>query len=122
MTDTSSPDATYRTHLQAGRFMIQRSRSTGGYVFYPRVVEPGTGATDLEWVQASGRGTVHASTVVRRKPPAPDYNVALIDLEEGPRMMSRVEGLPPEEVRAGMSVRARIIMEEDGPLVVFERA
>ena len=33
--------------------MIQKSRSTGGHVFYPRVAEPGTGATDLEWVAAS---------------------------------------------------------------------
>ncbi|HEX5535954.1 MAG TPA: zinc ribbon domain-containing protein, partial [Sphingobium sp.] len=38
------PEAEWRAHLAEGRFMIQRSRSTGGYVFYPRVAEPGTGA------------------------------------------------------------------------------
>ncbi|ATI80736.1 hypothetical protein A6768_12525 [Sphingobium yanoikuyae] len=123
MTETlSSPHAEYREHLEAGRFMIQRSRSTGGHVFYPRVLEPRTGAMDLEWVEASGRGTVHASTVARMKPPTPSYNVALIDLEEGPRMMSRVEGIAPEDVRAGMAVQAHIVTEDDQPLVVFRPA
>lgn len=113
------PDAEFREYLEQGRFMIQRSRSTGNHVFYPRVMDPQTGAMDLEWVEASGRGTVHATTVARMKPPAPSYNVALIDLAEGPRMMSRVEGIAPEDVRAGMAVRAKIVMEDDQPLVVF---
>ena len=54
----AGPEAQYRAHLREGRFMIQRSRSSGAYVFYPRVAEPRTGATDLEWVPASGEGTV----------------------------------------------------------------
>jgi uncharacterized OB-fold protein len=100
--------------------MIQKSRSTGGYVFYPRVAEPGTGATDLEWVPACGRGTVYSTTTIRQKPPAPNYNVALIALEEGPRMMSRVDGIAPEAVRIGMAVTARIVNEGEQALVVFE--
>ena len=94
----------------------------GAFLFYPRVAEPGTGCTDLEWVELSGRGTVHATTVVRRKPPEADYNVALIDLAEGPRMMSRVEGVPPEQVRIGMAVTARIAPGEDGPIILFDPA
>lgn len=120
--ETGGPDAQFRAYLEAGRFMIQRSRSTGRHVFYPRVAEPGTGAMDLEWVEASGKGTVHASTVVRMRPPTPSYNVALVDLDEGPRMMSRVDGVPPEEVKAGMTVRAHIIWEDDQPLVIFRPA
>ena len=49
----AGPEADYLAHLRAGRFMIQRSRSTGGRVFYPRVAAPGTGERDLEWVEAS---------------------------------------------------------------------
>ncbi|MFL6627540.1 MAG: Zn-ribbon domain-containing OB-fold protein [Burkholderiaceae bacterium] len=113
------PEQDYFEHVAAGRFMIQQSRSTGGYVFYPRVAEPGTGATDLEWVAASGRGTVYATTTIRQKPPTPDYNVALIDLEEGPRMMSRVDGIAPQAVRIGMAVAARVVREGDQSLVVF---
>ena len=117
---TMNPEKEYFEHLAAGRFMIQRSRSTGGHVFYPRVAEPGTGATDLEWVAASGRGTVYSTTVIRQKPPTPNYNLALIDLAEGPRMMSRVDGIAPEAVTIGMAVKARVITEGEQPLLVFE--
>ena len=116
------PDADYRAHLAAGRFMLQRSRSSGAFVFHPRVAEPGSGATDLEWVEASGRGNVYSSTTVRCKPPAADYNVALIDLAEGPRMMSRVLGIACVDVKIGMPVRARIELDNDQPLVVFDPA
>lgn len=101
--------------------MIQRSAGSGRYVFYPRVITPGTGSDDLEWVEASGKGTVYSTTVVRTRPPKPNYNVALIDLAEGPRMMSRVEGLDPAEVAIGMAVEARIVRDEEhGPCVVFD--
>lgn len=114
------PEQDYLRFLSEGRFMIQRSRSSGRCVFYPRVAEPGTGATDLEWIEASGLGTVYATSTVRQRAPAPDYNVALIDLDEGPRMMSRVEGVAPEAVRIGMRVKARIAREGDACLVVFD--
>lgn len=119
MTDFPRPQAEYFAHLAEGRFMIQRSASSGAYVFYPRLAEPGTGARDLEWVAASGQGTVFSTTVVRKKDPAQSYNVALIDLAEGPRMMSRVVGVPPEDVQIGMPVQAEIIAGDEGPLVVF---
>jgi uncharacterized OB-fold protein len=116
------PDAEYRAHLAAGRFMLQRSRSSGAFVFHPRVAEPASGATDLEWVEASGRGSVYSSTTVRCKPPAADYNVALIDLAEGPRMMSRVVGIAAADVKIGMPVHARVELDNDQPLVVFDPA
>lgn len=100
--------------------MIQHSPSTGQYVFYPRVAAPQTGATDLQWVPASGKGVVYATTTMRPRPPEPPYNVSLIELAEGPRMMSRVEGVAAENVRIGMPVTARIAQEDDGPVVVFD--
>ena len=119
--DGPGPEAVFREHLAQGRFMIQRSASTGRYVFYPRVVAPGTGEADLEWVEASGEGTVYATTVTRRRPEqGGDYNVALIDLAEGPRMMSRVVGIDPGAVTIGMKVRARIQDLNGAPAVVFE--
>ena len=114
------PETEYQKFLAEGSFRIQRSRTTGRYIFYPRVVEPGTGSTELEWVEASGRGTVYSTTVIRQKPPTPSYNLALIDLAEGPRMMTRVVGIAPEEVKIGMAVQAKIVRENDQPLVVFE--
>ncbi|WP_038212874.1 Zn-ribbon domain-containing OB-fold protein [Xenophilus azovorans] len=117
------PQQEYFAHLAEGRFMIQRSRGSGEYVFYPRVAAPRTGALDLEWVPASGRGTVYATTVMRVRPPAAPYNVCLVQLDEGPRMMSRVEGIDPQAVTVGMPVRARIARDDEGqPLVVFDPA
>jgi uncharacterized protein len=113
------PEEEWRTHLAQGRFMIQRSRSTGRHVFYPRIAEPGAGAQDLEWVEACGDGIVHALTVVRKKDPADSYNVVLVDLAEGPRLMSRVEGVDNDDVRIGMAVKARISAEGGQPLLVF---
>ncbi|MGR4865992.1 Zn-ribbon domain-containing OB-fold protein [Caulobacter sp. LARHSG274] len=118
--DVTHPDAEFRAFLAQGRFMIQRSKGDGVHVFYPRVLAPGTGARDLEWVQASGRGVVYSTTVVRKKPPEPSYNVALIDLAEGPRMMSRVEGLDPAALAIGMAVQARIVDQDGEPVVVFD--
>jgi hypothetical protein len=74
----------------------------------------------LGWVPADGRGTVHAVTVVAR--PASrgaDYNVVLVDLVEGVRMMGRVDGIAADAVRIGMAVRASIIDGAQGPMVVF---
>ncbi len=110
----SGPEASFAAYLAAGRFMIQRAPD-GTHVFYPRVAAPGTGAP-LEWVEASGRGTVHAITVNRSRDGA--YNVALIDLAEGPRMMSTVEGV--ESVPVGTRVRARIKQAGEGYHVVFD--
>ena len=116
------PEIDYLDHLRQNRFMLLRSRDSGRCFFYPRVIEPGTGSTDLEWVEASGRGTVHAVTVVRKRTPAESYNVVLVDLAEGPRMMSRVEGVALDRVRIGMDVRARIVHEGDDAFVVFVAA
>ena len=60
---------------------------------------------------------MYSVTIVRRVDG--DYTVVLIDLEEGPRLMGRVVGLPVEQVRIGLTVRARIDATEDGPLLVF---
>lgn len=114
-----SPDVEFQQFLRDGRFMIQRSRSSGGYVFYPRVAEPVTGALDLEWVPATGLGTVYSATVIRPRSPAEPYNVCLIDLDEGPRMMSRVDDVSSDRALIGMRVKARIVVESERPIVVF---
>lgn len=114
------PEQEYFAHLAQGRFMLQRSRASGRCFFYPRVAAPVSGDRDLEWVPASGRGTVHATTIVRPKPPQQPYNVVLVDLEEGVRVMSRVEGIAPEAVKIGMPVQARIGTQDEKPILLFD--
>ncbi len=65
----------------------------------------------LEWRTASGRATVYAAVVEHRPEAAgaafaagKPYCVALVDLEEGVRMMTNVVGCPPAEVHSGMAV------------------
>lgn len=117
------PEKRYYDGLKQGKFLLQRSKSSGNYNFYPRVIEPGTGNADFEWVEASGDGTVYATTVNRQRPEkGGDYNIALIDLAEGPRMMSRVVGIEPTEVKIGMKVKAKVDKIGDHAAVVFEPA
>ena len=113
------PDQEYLAFLAQGKFMLQRNRSGGAPFFYPRVAEPLTGSTDLEWIEATGLGTVHATTLVRVRPPQLDYNVAIIELDDGPRMLSRVDGIAGADVFIGMRVQAQIVPFEDHHAVIF---
>ncbi len=100
--------------------MLQRSTRSGKWFFYPRVCEPVTGDTSLEWQEASGGGTVYSTTIIRRKADkGGDYNLALIDLEEGPRLLSRVEGVAPDKVVIGMRVEARVGEIDGEPAILF---
>jgi uncharacterized OB-fold protein len=116
-----SPLTTYIAHLERGELAYQFSPSTGGAVFYPRVIAPRTGKADLEWRVSKGLGTVYSTTVVHPQQGEP-YNVALIDVDEGFRMMSRVEDVA--QVRIGMRVKFRTHKAEgdEAPYPVFTPA
>src|SRR5438477_9384611 len=99
-----SPLAAYNAHLEKGELAYQFSPQANRAVFFPRLLCPFTGSEQLEWRVSSGRGTVYATTVVYPQEGAP-YNVALIDCDEGFRLMSRVEEIAPDKVTIGMRVR-----------------
>lgn len=114
------PLQTFEDNLARGEFRIQQCKDCGAHVFYPRYLCHHCGSSALKWVDVTGRGTVYATSVVRRKPEkGGDYNIALIDLEEGPRMMSRVIDVDPDEVTIGMAVSAHVGLIDDQPAVVF---
>jgi uncharacterized protein len=102
-----SPLAVYQAYLDKGELAYQWSQEANRAVFYPRVICPFTGSERLEWRVSAGLGTVYATTVTHPREGAP-YNVALIDCDEGFRLMSRVEDIMPEAVRIGMRVKFRI--------------
>jgi len=113
--------ARHQAELDAGRFTIQQCDGCGRHVYYPREVCPHCGSDALKLVAPRGTGTVHAVTTVRRKAEAGgDLNVSLIDLDEGVRLMSRVEGVPPDAVRIGQRVQARVQVTNGSGLVVFD--
>ena len=99
LTGTVGPEQQFKNFLSEGKFMIQRCKSLNKFFFHPRVAFPGSGERDLEWVEASGNGVVYSSSCNRRLPEkGGDFNLSLITLEEGPRMMARVEGIDPDKV------------------------
>jgi uncharacterized OB-fold protein len=114
-----SPLKTYLDHLSRGELSYQFSPEAGRAVFYPRVICPFTGSDRLEWRISKGLGTVYATTVVHPAEGKP-FNVALIDCDEGFRLMSRVEDIAPEAVRIGQRVRFRVHKPSgDEPYPVF---
>jgi len=117
---TESPLGRWLQHLGKGELAYQFSPEANRAVFYPRVICPFTGSDKLEWRISKGVGTVHATTVVHPQQGEP-YNVALIDMDEGFRMMSRVEDIRPTDVRIGMRVRFRVHQPggDEPPMPVF---
>ncbi len=126
MTDTTNAltqgiQVRHLAELDAGRFLVQHCADCGKHIYYPREVCPHCGSEALALVEPLGTGTVHAVTTVRRKLDAGgDLNVSLIDLDEGVRLMSRVDNLPPDQVKIGQRVKARVRITEGHGLVVFD--
>lgn len=102
-----APSATWLAHAREGRLAFQVAPD-GTAVFRPRV-----GAGE-RWAVSAGLGVVYATCTVRPRDGEP-YDVSLIDLDEGFRMMSRVVGVPAAEVAIG----ARVALEWEDEVPVF---
>ena len=110
-TQTPSPLKTYTDHLERGELAYQFSPAANRAVFYPRVLCPFCHAADIEWFQATGRGRLYSFEIAYQtfnkafkvKPP---FVLAMIELEEGPRMMSNLIGIEadPKKIRCDMPV------------------
>lgn len=91
------------------RLVLQRSKKTGRYIYYPRAVSPFGADDELTWTAVSGRGTVYSYTIAQR-PTAPQwaddgpYVIAIVRLEEGPHLTTNIVGCEPGAVRIGMPV------------------
>lgn len=118
--EESAPSVAYDAFLRAGRFRLQVCDDCGQQIYFARTICNHCGSGRLTWTDASGAGTVYSSTTIRRKADrGGDYNLAIVELAEGARMMSRVEGIPASDVHIGMRVEASIVAENDKPLVIF---
>lgn len=117
----TGPEKFYFDNLGNGKFLIQRCDACSRAVFYPRNVCPHCGGDALSWFEPTGQGTVYATTIVHpAKEAGQPYNVCLVDLDEGVRMMSRVVDLPAGSVRIGMRVTARLEGAGDAARLVFQ--
>jgi uncharacterized OB-fold protein len=106
---------------RAGRLELRCCRACGLMFHYPRVLCPRCWSQDLGWHAVSGRGTVATFTVLHRavhpawQARAP-YVAALVDLEEGPRLLSNIVGADPAAVRVGLPVE--VVFEAVGDAVL----
>lgn len=117
-----APDQAARhfwAEAQQDRLVLQRCVPCARLIHYPRSLCPHCLGSQFEWVPAAGTGTVHSYTVIRR-PLDPrcaadvPYVVALVDLSEGVRMLTRVVDCAPEDVQVGarVAVTFRPLAEE----------
>ena len=93
------------------RLRLPRCTACTELVWYPRRTCPFCGGRSMEWVDLGGRGTVYSYTVIRRgSGPYRDvgpYVLAIVELTEGPRLMTNILTDDVESVRVGMPVRVR---------------
>ena len=97
------PQATPETQqyfdgLKAHKMMIQRCRECGPY-FYPRPFCPSCFSWNVEWFEASGKGKLYSFVINHRPPPwmgTDPFVIAVVELEEGPRLMSNLVGIDPD--------------------------
>jgi uncharacterized OB-fold protein len=93
------------------RFLIRHCLSCDEYSHYPRTFCPSCWSEDVEWFEASGRGTLYTwSTVfINDLPPFNErlpYIAAVVDLDEGPRVMTNMVDCDGSQLSIGMAVRA----------------
>jgi len=91
------------------RLCIQRCKDCNSHVFYPRIACPHCFSDGLEWVEASGKGTLYTFTVVESNAPSAfiqdmPYVVAIVKLAEGVQILSNVVDCDPNELRCDMPV------------------
>ena len=101
----------YWEKAQAHELWLRRCNACEQAYFYPRDFCPHCGSRDVSWIQASGRGTLHTFAIVHRAPvPAfrdhVPFVVAMVDLEEGPRIPTNLVDVEPdpEHIHVGMAV------------------
>lgn len=125
----AQPNPTTRPFFDAareGRLMLQRC-PRDGFFFYPRSHCPRCLGTDWGWEQTSGRGTVHSFTIDRigHAPGLGDqvpYAIAIVELDEGPRMTARLVECDVADVEIGQAVEARFEALLDAAVVHFAPA
>ncbi|MFF4271016.1 Zn-ribbon domain-containing OB-fold protein [Streptomyces sp. NPDC001536] len=110
--DLPEADAFTRTYWEAAaerRLLVRRCGACGRTHHYPREFCPHCWSEDVTWEPASGRAELYTWSVVHRNdlPPFDErtpYVAAVVQLAEGPRMMTELVDSPPQTLRAGMAL------------------
>lgn len=115
--DTRNAGASYWRAAAEGRLLVPHCGACERSFWHPRPHCPHCGSKQVGWIEATGKGTIHTFTVVRQsgdpyfRTRLP-YAVAMIELDEGVRMMSNVVDTPIESLCIGMPVE--VVFEASG--------
>jgi len=108
MTPEAKP---YWDGLREGKLMLPECNDCGKAFFYPRIACPNCHSRNVGWVQASGKGRLYSFQIAYRAlNPAfkipPPYVLAMVELEEGPRLMSNLINVEadPDVIKCDMAV------------------
>jgi uncharacterized OB-fold protein len=128
--DLPIPDETTEAFWEAaanGKLLIKNCRDCGRHHAYPRPFCPHCWSENVDWVEASGRATLYTFSIVRQNDLAPfrdrlPYVAAVVDLDEGPRLMTNVVDCAVEDVRIGMPLEFTTRVTEEFAVPVFRPA
>jgi len=114
----------YWDAAKEGKLLIAKCDACGKVHHYPRPFCPSCWSEDVHPIEASGRGTLYTYSTVYVNDLHPfktrlPYVAALVELEEGPRLMTNIEGCEPDELSVGMAVEVdfRSLTEEFDAIV-----
>ena len=110
----------YWDGARAGELRIQRCIDCGKHYFYPRPFCPSCWSSNVEWVAVSGRARLHSYVINHRPAPgfeeeAP-YAIAIVELEEGPRMMTNIVGVESTPENLVLDMALEVVFEEQGDM------
>jgi uncharacterized OB-fold protein len=111
-----------------GRLLLRHCRTCGEVHYYPRNFCPSCWSDDVDWVEANGSASLYTWSTVHQNdlPPFHEqipYVAAIVELDEGPRMMTKIVDHEHTELRIGMPLRARFEpLDDDITIVVFQPA
>ncbi|WP_095129239.1 Zn-ribbon domain-containing OB-fold protein [Pseudomonas sp. Irchel s3h14] len=108
---TDALSAPWWVALREGRLLVQRNPVSGAWQWYPRDHCLDDLSIKPEWVQVCGHGKVFTYSVIHRGHSRLDapYVCALVELEEGPLMLSQLHGKAVDEITVGMNVSVAFI-------------
>lgn len=120
---SSELTAPYWEAARQERLVLQKCNECSHTLFPPGANCPECTATDLAWTEVSGRGTIYTFTIARRPPhpilaPLCPLAIAVVELDEGPRLMTNVVGCDPEDVEIGMGVQVAFEAIDDSDVVL----
>ena len=114
----------YWERAQARELWLRRCNACDRAYFYPRDFCPVCGGRDVDWMQASGKGTLHAFAIVHRAPtPAfrdrVPFVAAMVDLEEGARVPANLVGVEPDPSRIAIGMPVEVDFQDLAPDVTL---